>query len=106
MASLGRNNWAIESRHIIIKEELLLLFFVAAKPLLCSLNEVAVKSRTICPPQNCEIAYTDYDCSNYKNISEPGCDCLPNYLRNGSGVCIPNDECPCEYIDCYITKFV
>ncbi|CAB3235912.1 unnamed protein product [Arctia plantaginis] len=65
-----------------------------AKPLKCGLNEVAVKSRTICPPQNCEIAYTDYKCDEYKNIREPGCDCLPNYLRNGSGICIPNDDCP------------
>ncbi|XP_026731701.1 zonadhesin-like [Trichoplusia ni] len=65
-----------------------------ASQLECGLNEVAVPCRTICPPQNCEIAYTDYACTEETKICEPGCDCLPNHLRNGSGICVPNNDCP------------
>ncbi|CAH0583154.1 unnamed protein product [Chrysodeixis includens] len=60
----------------------------------CGLNEVSVPCRTVCPPQNCEIPYTDYACTEETKICEPGCDCLPNHLRNGSGICVPNEECP------------
>ncbi|CAH0674072.1 unnamed protein product [Spodoptera exigua] len=60
----------------------------------CGYNEVEVPCRQICPPQNCEIAYTDYACTEETEICERGCDCLPDHLRNGSGICIPNNECP------------
>lgn len=60
----------------------------------CGYNEVEVPCRQICPPQNCEIAYTDYACTKETEICERGCDCLPDHLRNGSGICIPNDKCP------------
>ncbi|XP_075975761.1 zonadhesin-like isoform X2 [Anticarsia gemmatalis] len=64
------------------------------QPLNCGANETEVACRTICPPQNCEIAYTDYACDKYQGICERGCDCLPDYLRNGSGVCVFNNDCP------------
>ncbi|KAJ8724344.1 hypothetical protein PYW08_015818 [Mythimna loreyi] len=60
----------------------------------CGYNEMAVPCRQICPPQNCEIAYTDYACTEEHKICEPGCDCRPDHLRNGSGICVPNDQCP------------
>ncbi|RVE54612.1 hypothetical protein evm_000733 [Chilo suppressalis] len=58
----------------------------------CGKNEVPTKSRIICPPQSCESIYTTYLCDDVK--PEPGCDCINGYLRNTTGVCIPNEECP------------
>ncbi|KAM3966960.1 zonadhesin-like [Aphomia sociella] len=58
----------------------------------CGLNEVPTTDRIICPPQTCESTYTSYDCE--VKPPEPGCDCIDNYLRNASGVCIPSKECP------------
>ncbi|KAJ0177893.1 hypothetical protein K1T71_006766 [Dendrolimus kikuchii] len=58
----------------------------------CGYNEEAVKCRTICPPQNCDIAYKDYACTGTPKC-EPGCDCIQGHLRNESGICIPSDSC-------------
>ncbi|CAG4964706.1 unnamed protein product [Colias eurytheme] len=59
----------------------------------CGSNEVYVDCRQICPPQSCNISYTEYSCDP-PPACEPGCNCIENYLRDGNGVCIKNDDCP------------
>ncbi|XP_063893818.1 zonadhesin isoform X2 [Helicoverpa armigera] len=60
----------------------------------CGYNEIEVPCHQKCPPQSCEIAYTEYICTKESQLCVPGCDCLPDHLRNASGICIPNVECP------------
>ncbi|XP_060802306.1 cell death abnormality protein 1-like isoform X2 [Amyelois transitella] len=62
------------------------------KPVKCGYNEEYVKCQTVCPPQSCDIAYTEYLCT--AKTCEPGCDCIKDHLRNASNICIPNDQCP------------
>ncbi|GFX46525.1 hypothetical protein TNCV_4549641 [Trichonephila clavipes] len=56
--------------------------------------------QSVCPP-NEEVV----ECINFCNTCEdgdtcygeeclPGCDCLPGYLRNDEGECIPRGLCP------------
>ncbi|XP_072950010.1 zonadhesin-like isoform X2 [Epargyreus clarus] len=67
----------------------------------CGKNETLVPCKTLCPPQACNISYTDYVCDSEQKCI-PGCDCIPNYLRNDDGVCIYNEECPGpkQVLDC------
>nr|WDD44671.1 zonadhesin 3 [Ephestia kuehniella] len=58
----------------------------------CGPNEIATFDRIVCPPQTCEGVYTLATCG--ERYPEPGCDCIENYLRNASGICIPSEECP------------
>ncbi|KAI5636359.1 trypsin inhibitor like cysteine rich domain-containing protein [Phthorimaea operculella] len=59
----------------------------------CGYNEKLVKCRTICPPQNCDLPYTDYYCTEESKICEQGCDCIEDHFRNSSGICVPSDQC-------------
>nr|WAP28756.1 zonadhesin-like 3 [Yponomeuta cagnagella] len=61
----------------------------------CGKNEVFNKCRVICPPQTCASIYTLYNCISNQTC-EPGCDCKPDYLRNGTDTdpCIPSKLCP------------
>ncbi|XP_030031197.2 zonadhesin [Manduca sexta] len=58
----------------------------------CGFNEVPSDCKIACPPQTCDSIFTSYDCP--KNAScELGCNCLDEHLRNGSGICVPSNEC-------------
>lgn len=70
---------------------------ISAPPPECGLNEEATDNAIICPPQTCESLYTLYDC--LPNLPVPGCNCVDNYLRNASGICIPSDQCPPRVFD-------
>ncbi|XP_063628961.1 zonadhesin-like [Cydia splendana] len=61
----------------------------------CKENEVYNPCSIICPPQTCESIYTDYDCRGATKCV-PGCDCISEYLRNGTAKdpCIPSHLCP------------
>lgn len=59
---------------------------------ICGVNEIARDCRKICPPQTCLSRLALYKCRS-DIPCEPGCDCIPNYLRNSKGVCIPADKC-------------
>ncbi|CAH0723629.1 unnamed protein product, partial [Brenthis ino] len=64
-------------------------------PIECGLNETFVKCRTICPPQACNLPYTDYLCDPNPNPKcEPGCDCIKDYFRDDEGNCVYNEDCP------------
>ncbi|XP_048005706.1 von Willebrand factor-like isoform X2 [Leguminivora glycinivorella] len=64
-------------------------------PIKCKANEVYNPCRITCPPQTCDSTYTTYDCRNATKC-EPGCDCISEYLRNGTAkdLCIPSRLCP------------
>ncbi|XP_039750805.1 zonadhesin-like [Pararge aegeria] len=70
-----------------------MLTTIPTKPTLrCKKNEILKKCRTICPPQLCNISFTDFACDPIKKC-EQGCDCIKNYLRDDNGICIPNNKC-------------
>ncbi|XP_038219700.1 mucin-6-like isoform X2 [Zerene cesonia] len=73
--------------------------FVSTVSPICGSNEVNVECRQICPPQSCNISYTEYACDP-PPACEPGCNCIDNYLRDGNGICIKNDDCPPPLPDC------
>ncbi|GFQ77865.1 mucin-19 [Trichonephila clavata] len=66
---------------------LLLLFGLSAGQSFCPPNEEVVECINFC--NTCEDGDTWYgeECI-------PGCDCLPGYLRNDYGECIPRELCP------------
>ncbi|KAJ2947537.1 hypothetical protein O0L34_g17325 [Tuta absoluta] len=76
-----------------------------APPLQCGYNEKLVDCRTICPPQNCDLPYTDYYCTEESKICKQGCDCIEDHFRNASGICVPSDQCaPPDPLQCGINE--
>ncbi|XP_063367797.1 zonadhesin-like [Cydia amplana] len=76
-----------------------------APPIKCKENEVYNPCSFICPPQTCASLYTDYDCRGATKCV-PGCDCIPEYLRNGTenDPCIPSHLCPTFTPECGINE--
>ncbi|CAG5046266.1 unnamed protein product [Parnassius apollo] len=65
----------------------------APSPIICGINEEYSPCRMKCPPQFCNISYTDFVCP-VDEPCEPGCNCIKDYLRGPNGTCIFNEECP------------
>lgn len=71
----------------------------------CGINEIARDCKKICPPQTCLSKYALFKCK--ADIPcEPGCDCVPNYLRDDKGICIPSEKCPPRKILFLLTVFI
>ncbi|XP_028178885.1 zonadhesin-like isoform X2 [Ostrinia furnacalis] len=61
-------------------------------PKKCGFNELPTSCAFVCPPQVCEIAYTEYLCLPHE--CQPGCNCRQDYLRDCNNICIINTDCP------------
>ncbi|KAI8420775.1 hypothetical protein MSG28_007986 [Choristoneura fumiferana] len=77
-----------------------------AKPIKCKANEVYNPCSIICPPQTCASIYSSYSCPNAPKLCKPGCDCINEYLRNGTenDLCIPSSQCPAPKPACGLNE--
>ncbi|XP_063367819.1 zonadhesin-like [Cydia amplana] len=74
-------------------------------PIKCKKNEVYNPCSIICPPQTCDSIRSSYNCEGAPKC-KPGCDCISEYLRNGTSndPCIPSDLCPTPQPVCGINE--
>ncbi|XP_013174037.1 PREDICTED: zonadhesin-like isoform X3 [Papilio xuthus] len=63
-------------------------------PIKCGVNEEYSTCKIKCPPQFCNISYTDYGICPNDTKCEPGCNCIKDHLRDFEGKCVLNDNCP------------